>query len=84
MVNTTTSTANKGITQKQIDNIAKKTGSYLNNEEKVKIRISNIPGEAKDDYVECCINGYNYIMKRGESVLVPSSIAELLQNAGII
>ena len=84
MVNTTASSSSKGISQKQIDNIAKVTGSYLKNEEKIKIRIATVPGVTDDGYVECCINGYNYIIKRGESVDVPVSIAELLQNAGIV
>jgi len=82
-VNTTDSTS-KGISQKEIDEIAKKTGKYLEGQEKVMVRIPTIQGEQEDTYVECCINGYNYIIKRGESVSIPASIAELLRNAGII
>ncbi len=82
-INTTEST-NKGISQKEIDEISKKTGKYLEGQEKVMVRIPAIPGTQDDTYVECCINGYNYIIKRGESVSIPAAIAELLKNAGII
>ncbi len=80
----TTKSASKGISQQQIDEIAKVTGKYLGDEAKVLVRIPAVPGAQDDAYVECCINGYNYIIKRGESVKVPVSIAELLQNAGIV
>lgn len=83
MVNTTESTS-KGMTQREIDEITNKTGKHLKDEDKVAVRIPTIPGEKEDTYVECCINGYNYIIKRGESVSIPASIAELLTNAGII
>lgn len=82
-VNTTKDLAN-GISQKQIDDISEFTGKYLSDEEKVLIRIPSVPGAQDDMYVECCINGYNYIIKRGESVSVPNSIAQLLHNAGVI
>ena len=34
--------------------------------------------------VECCLNGYCYVMKRGERIEVPKPVAELLHHAGLI
>lgn len=80
-VNTTENIKHK-ISDKQIDEIAKKTGDTLGKQERIKVRIPSVPGETAP--IECCINGYNYIIRRGQTVELPHSVVELLTNAGIV
>lgn len=72
------------LTTAEIDNISTKTGKELKSEEKVKIKIPADPLNPKNKTVPVCINGYNYFIKRGESVSVPNVVAELLETAGYI
>lgn len=82
-VNTTeTLTMNKAMTQEEIDNLTKKTGEILSQQKKIKIKLPLI--NPKDDVVEVGINGYVYRIKRGESVEVPESVAEVLEHAGLL
>lgn len=83
MVNTTESIKDKTTTtDAELDRMAFKTGEELAKQPRQKVRIPAIPGG--DDCVECCINGYNYMIKRGVSVELPESVVELLANAGIV
>lgn len=47
-------------------------------EKKVKIKLPLTRTEKDDVYV--CVNGYSYQIKRGETVEVPESVAEVLQH----
>ena len=47
-------------------------------EKKVKIRLPLTRTEKDDVYV--CVNGRSYQIKRGETVEVPESVAEVLQH----
>lgn len=47
-------------------------------EKKVKIRLPLTRTEKKDVYV--AVNGNSYLIKRGETVEVPESVAEVLQH----
>lgn len=76
-VNTTES-----LSDKAIDAIALETGLALKEEPKVQVLIPQISGES--DTVECCINGYNYVIKKGVSVALPKSVAAVLKNAGLV
>ena len=62
---------------------AKKTAEILN-KEKVKIKIPVDPQNPKDLDVYVQINGYPWIIKRGETVEVPVAVAEILQKAKYI
>lgn len=82
-VNTTDNIKDKpATTDADLDRMATKTGEELSGQPRQKVRIPMIPGG--DDCVECCINGYNYMIKRGVSVELPESVVELLANAGIV
>jgi hypothetical protein len=48
--------------------------------EKVKIKLPYVPGVLEDD-VFVGDNGKTYLIKRGETVEVPASVAEILENA---
>ena len=50
-----------------------------NTEKKVKIRLPLTKSEKDDVYV--AVNGNPYLIKRGETVEVPESVAEVLQNS---
>ncbi len=74
--------AEPGLTKKQIDAIAEQTGADLKAEPTVNLIIPKLEGES--DTVECCINGYNYVIKKGEMVKVPRSVADVLRHAGVL
>ena len=80
-VNTTKNIKNS-LTDSAIDRIASQSGSKLQQAEKVRVRIPRMPGE--DEVVECCINGYVFVIKRGQSVELPSPVVDLLATAGIV
>jgi hypothetical protein len=48
-------------------------------EKKVKIKLPLTRTEKEDAYV--CVNGNSYQIKRGETVEVPESVAEVLQHS---
>lgn len=79
-VNTTQSL---GMTEdERIDAITAKSAEKLKKEPRVKVRIPKLPGD--DQVVECCLNGYNFIIRRGETVELPEPVVLLLENAGIV
>lgn len=54
------------------------TGNTVNKPKMVKIRLPLSRNEKDDVYV--AINGKSYLIKRGETVEVPESVAEVLQH----
>ncbi len=76
--------ASKEMTDAQMDAEAKRWGKHYAAEEKVRIRIPPDQLNKEDDVVPVCINGYNYFVKRGVTVDVPKTVANILENAGYI
>lgn len=74
----------KKITDKEIDNISKETGTALKDKDKVRIKIPNDPLNPKDTQVVVGINGFNYVIKRGQTVEVPEEVARILEDAKYI
>lgn len=57
----------------------------LDSQPKVRIKLYQVPKDSSDEkwpdeYVH--INGYGYQIKRGETVEVPETVAEVLEQAG--
>ena len=48
-------------------------------EKKVKIRLPLTRGGRTEEYV--AVNGHSYLIKRGETVEVPESVAEVLEHS---
>lgn len=59
------------------------TAKELNAEPKVPVYIPLVEGSGESQ-VECCLNGYTYVIRRGEHVKLPESIALLLKKSGVI
>ena len=74
----------KKLTDKEIDNIAKVTGAELKGVEKVRIKIPADPLNPKDNVVPVGINGYNYLVKRGETVELPTEVVRISEEAKYI
>ena len=74
----------KKLTDKEIDNISKETGTALKDKDKVRIKIPNDPLNPKDTQVVVGINGFNYVIKRGQTVEVPEEVARILEDAKYI
>ncbi|MBE5780243.1 MAG: hypothetical protein E7328_00250 [Clostridiales bacterium] len=81
-VNTTKNIDKKPLTDVEIDSMSAQCGELLHKYPKTRVRIPVVPGEG--DVVECGINGYNFIIKRGATVELPEPVVELLSNAGIV
>ena len=60
------------------------TELLLAKQPKVKIRIPLHPLNEEDRMVPVCVNGYSYYLKRGETIEVPKTVAEILENASYI
>lgn len=50
----------------------------------MRIKIPKDPLNRHDETVPVCLNGYNYFIKRGETVEVPETVARVLEEAGYI
>ncbi len=74
----------KEMTDAEMDAVAKSTGSILSGEPKVKIKIPRDPLNKDNTAVPVGINGYFYNIRRGETVEVPESVANLLERGGYI
>jgi hypothetical protein len=87
----------KQVTEKEMENVTLNTKETLNKQEKVKIRLHLPPeqlnklkaAEQAKKPVEwpsqtVAINGYIYQIQLGKSVEVPQSVAEVLEQAGLI
>jgi len=70
------------LNDKAMDAITEMTGVVLRTENKVKVMIPRVEGES--DTVECCINGYNYVIKKGVSLNLPKSVVSVLKNSGLV
>ena len=81
-VNTTKSLGKKILTEAEMDALSARCGEKLAGYPKVRVRIPLAPGEG--DTVECAINGYNFIIKRGVTVELPEPGVDLWSNAGVV
>ncbi len=82
-INTSESMKKPRISDAEIDKMTKQFGNLLNDFPKVTIRLPKDPLD-DSEVKEVCLNGYVYLIKRGETVEVPEPIAEILINAGLI
>ena len=56
----------------------------LNLQPKVRVRIKENEKNPEDSTVSVIINGYRYLIKRGESIEVPEQIARALEEGKYI
>ena len=61
---------------------ARRTGELLAEEPRVRIRLPSVGEEGES--VPVGVNGYFYRIRRGATVEVPQSVADLLTNAGYL
>lgn len=74
----------KEITEKDIITEANETAEKLSKNGKVKIKIPVDQLNPKDLMVPVVINGYQYLIKRGETVEVPEAVVRILEEAKYI
>ena len=74
----------KAAARAALDPEAAKAGAALARQPKVSVKIPLNTLNRDDVVVPVCINGYNYFINRGETVEVPQSVAEVLENGGYI
>lgn len=78
----------KVIDEKQVDSMQKEIHramkDFFAKEKKVRIKIPADPLNPTNDSVTVQVNGYTFLIKRGESVDVPESIANILTEAKYI
>lgn len=67
-----------------LDAEARRWGKVYGAEPKVRIKIPKDPLNKQDETVPVCLNGYNYLIRRGEAVDVPKTVADVLTEAGYI
>lgn len=85
------------MTESQMDTVTKTTGELLGEQGKRKIKIYMNPDEKKKLEAEIeagkkvqwpfqtvGVNGYNYQIQLGKEVEVPETVAEILEQAGLI
>jgi hypothetical protein len=89
--------ARKQLSEKDMEVITLNTAEELKNQEKVEIRL-HLPADQKQKleaaieqgkevqwpYQVVAINGYVYQIQLGKKVEVPKSVAEVLEQAGLI
>ncbi|KDE46296.1 UNVERIFIED_ORG: hypothetical protein BDK47_13327 [Anoxybacillus amylolyticus] len=89
--------AKKQMSEKEMEVVTLNTAEELKNQEKVKVRL-HLPPEQKQKleaameqgkevqwpYQVVAINGYVYQIQLGKTVEVPKSVAEVLEQAGLI
>ncbi|WP_447579928.1 hypothetical protein [Acinetobacter baumannii] len=89
--------AKKSLNENDMEKITESTGEILKKQDKVKIRLHLDPEQRKKleaqkeagkevawPYLPVQINGYIYQIQLGKSVEVPQSVAEVLEQAGLI
>ncbi|MDD2954948.1 MAG: hypothetical protein PHD67_01390 [Oscillospiraceae bacterium] len=59
-------------------------GEIYAKEPKVKVKLAADPLNPEDGVVPVCLNGYNYFVKRGTTVELPKTVAEILAGAGYL
>lgn len=74
----------KEVSEKEIIEEAKQTGAKLSKDGKVRIKVPIDQLNPKDLMVPVVINGYQYLIKRGETVEVPEKVAQILEEANYI
>lgn len=72
------------MSEKQLLDAAENTGRLLAQQPRVRVRIPLNPLNEDDMMVPVCVNGYNYFLKRGETVEVPKTVADILEQAAYI
>lgn len=65
---------------KEIEEIANETAKKLK-EDMVNIKVPIDPLNPKDLMIPVVINGYQWLIKRGEMVKVPKKVMEILEEA---
>ena len=80
-VNTTQSVS--ALSEKEMAALTRHTGDALRGERKVWVTIPYAEGSG-ERAVECGINGYNYVIRRGTAVELPQSVCDVLRTAGIL
>lgn len=68
----------------ELDKMAIESAKNIKKETLVKIRIPKDQLNKNDEVVPVVINGYFWSIKRGETVEVPSVVAEVLEQAELI
>lgn len=71
------------LNEKEIEKEAQETAKKVK-ESKIKIKLPIDPLNPKDLMVPVVINGYQWLIKRGESVEVPEQVAKILEDAKYI
>ena len=71
------------VNEKEIEKEAQETAKKVK-ESKIKIKLPIDPLNPKDLMVPVVINGYQWLIKRGESVEVPEQVAKILEDAKYI
>lgn len=72
----------KPLTDAQIDGEAARQKLAIDGEESVRVRLPLI--SKSDPCVSVTINGARYTVQRGETVLLPKSVIEVLEHAGLL
>lgn len=72
------------LTEEEMERQAKETGTILAGEPKVRVKIPADPLNKGEQTVPVGINGYFYYIRRGETVEVPQTVADLLERAQYI
>ncbi len=78
----TTKSMNKSLSEKEMEEMTRITGEKLKNERKLAVAVPYTEGSG-EKFIECGINGYNYIIKRGTTVELPQSLYDILKTAGV-
>lgn len=68
------------VTEEEMEKEAKETAKKVK-EKMVRIKLPIDPQNPKDLMVPVVINGYQWLIKRGETVEVPKNVANILENA---
>lgn len=61
--------------------MAETTKNATNNAKKVEVRLPRNSGQNANQDEFFSVNGKNYIIKRGETVVIPEELAEVIRNA---
>jgi predicted Zn-dependent protease len=85
------------MTEREMDEVTKNTKQLLDEQPKVTVRLhlnqetkqridaAKEAGKAFEiPFETVCINGYIYQIQRGEKVEVPQTVADILEEAGLI
>jgi predicted patatin/cPLA2 family phospholipase len=73
------------MSEAQMDAVTRSTGDELAAQPRVKVKLYQVPDASSDKPLPdetVQINGYTYVIKRGEEVEVPESVHQVLRQAG--